>query len=60
MFDYDYKLWGWNITLFSYSEKVILKDPKNNRGETPFHLACQFGHFKMAEMLVPTLPSTCI
>ena len=29
-----------------------VKNPRCNEGKTPFHLACQFGHFKIAEIIV--------
>ena len=28
------------------------KNPKNKAGETPFHLVCQYGHTKIADMLI--------
>ena len=33
-------------------ERSIVKNPENENGETPFHLACKYGHFKIAEMLM--------
>ena len=29
-----------------------LKNPENDCRETPFHIACQYGNFKIAELLL--------
>ena len=33
-------------------ETQKFKEPRTTSGQTPFHLACAFGHFQMVEKLV--------
>ena len=34
------------------SAQETVKNPRGNEGKTPFHLACQFGHFKIAKIVM--------
>ena len=33
-------------------EKEDVKNPKNQDGETPFHVVCKYGHLKMADKMI--------
>ena len=41
------------VAMFEYLfQNEAIKNPKHLEGTTPFHLACKYGHFKIAEMLI--------
>ena len=43
---------GQTVTFKMILESEEDKNPETGWGETPFHLVCQCGHFKIAEMLL--------